>query len=508
MSCGENEDFCPELPEEQAELTPAVTEDGVTPTPLHRRTFLKAAALGTAAAALFSKGTSFGPLSAYADVLTNVNCTANDVRISGPGIVINEPCTCTGTFNAQVRFRIINNTGTSRYCVTSHLCAGRDAAGNVVVPAQDIIFGTIAPNFNDFVTVTIPNYPCGAGSVCFGAAGSGIDGGFAKGETCPTGQCCTIISWNVVANDPCPQPHSDIIKSKCRAQQVCIVGRGSTTLDCNTTLNGVQNDCTVPCGQSTTVRLCTGSAASFGPFKFDLSDGQTFTGAGPCHDFTVGPVTGNVTLTGTVTDNTGCARASASITLRSQAVASALVTAGAPDCDGKVHYTISNCDANASYSWQEVTCGTSTTIGNSTAIANCSAGFDITWPKGSTHCILVTASLAAGACVATSQEISATIPSAVILTLDAPTGGCNGVLTFTAHASGGVGPYTFTWRKDGVDQAGTGNTFTYGPVLDGACHEIQVKVVDSKGCPGDGARTRTVSQCVTTTSNAGSCPAP
>src|SRR5207302_11035748 len=77
----------------------------------NRRTFLKAAALGTAAAALINRvgdgGLSLGPLSALADDLSGLGCTANDVRIVGPGIVLNEPCDCTGTFDANVQFHII-----------------------------------------------------------------------------------------------------------------------------------------------------------------------------------------------------------------------------------------------------------------------------------------------------------------------------------------------------------------------------------------------------------------
>src|SRR5215216_5107504 len=52
-----------------------------------RRTFLKAAALGTAAAALLNRAGSgdlnFGPLAALADDLSALQCTANDMRVIG-----------------------------------------------------------------------------------------------------------------------------------------------------------------------------------------------------------------------------------------------------------------------------------------------------------------------------------------------------------------------------------------------------------------------------------------
>ncbi len=207
-------DDSPEISAETIDEPIGVTPQAATAPPPNphwrRRTLLKAAALSTAAYGLLGKLNV-----ASANVITNVNCTANDVRISGPGVVINEPCNCPGTFTAQVKFRLINNTGTDRYCVTVHLCDGTSSSG-VAFPARDIVIGTVAPGTHDLIA-EIPNYPCGAGTICFGEAGSGADGGFAKGETCPTGKCCTVISWNVRPNDPCPLPHEDIIKSKCRA---------------------------------------------------------------------------------------------------------------------------------------------------------------------------------------------------------------------------------------------------------------------------------------------------
>jgi hypothetical protein len=276
-------------------------------------------------------------LAAYAHDLSGLNCTANDVRIIGPGIVINEPCNCTGTFNAQVRFRIVNNTGTDRYCVTVHFCPVR--IGSTTFAPGDVVFGDIPANFNGDVVVNIPNYPCGSGLVCFGAGGTGTDGGFAKGEACPSGQCCTVISWNVRANDPCPQPPDRIITSKCRRQQVCIQGRGITTVDCNATLSGAQSDCTVACGATTSVRVCTTSPASFGPFLFQLGT-QSYQGTAgeTCHTFSVGPVTATTTLTGTVTDASGCAR-TASVTIRTSAITPVFSVTGNTACNGVQHFT-------------------------------------------------------------------------------------------------------------------------------------------------------------------------
>lgn len=290
-----------------------------------RRTFFKSAALGTAAAAAVLEGRSmFGPLRVYADDLSAFQCTANDVRIIGPGIVLNEPCTCNGTFNAVVSFHIINNTGTTRYCVTAHLCG----SGNI--PARDVVFGDIAANFDGTVTVTIPDYPCGTGLVCFGTAGSAADGSFAKGENCPAGACCSTISWNVRPNDPCPLVDPPI-KSKCRHQSVCIQGRGTVTLDCAIATDGVQASCAVPCGATTTLRLCTTGSASSGPFTYVLGAQSFGPTTDTCHDFTVGPVTATTTYTGSVTDASGCTK-SASTELTTTPTTVGLSVSGGETC--------------------------------------------------------------------------------------------------------------------------------------------------------------------------------
>jgi hypothetical protein len=317
-------------PIERVDEPPEAPDEGFLGPSWDRRRFLTAAAIGTAAAA--TGASLIKPLAAYADNLSSLNCTANDVRIVGPGQIINEPCNCTGTFNAQVRFRVINNTGTTRYCVTVHFCPGTLPDGSVFDPG-DVQIGDIPPKSDAFYTVTIPNYPCGSGLVCFGACGTGTDPvtglpdcSFAKGEACPAGACCTTISWDV--NPGCP---SRVISSKCRHQQVCIQGRGRTTVDCDINATGNQTNCAVPCGATATVRVCTTEAASFGPFTFTL-DGQTFTGPGPCHDFTVGPITQDTTLTATVRSNDGCTK-SATVTLTTTPLTASIAVSGNQACD-------------------------------------------------------------------------------------------------------------------------------------------------------------------------------
>lgn len=453
----------------------------------NRRTFLKAAALGAAAAALVNTDGAgrlhFGAASVLADELSGLNCTANDVRIVGPGIILNEPCNCSSSkFDANVAFHIINNTGTARYCVTVHLCA--TTINGVAFPQTDIVVGDLPANFDGTKTVTIKNYPCGSGLVCFGAAGSQPDGSFLKGEACPAGQCCTTITWNVKASDPCPDTTRQI-SSKCRHQQVCIQGR-SATLTC-------ESNCTPGCGGVATLKLCASGGTK--PYTFSLSDGTTTytpkSATADCALFDV-TVTTSLTCTGTVTDSgtPACAKQSNPITLTAQPVAAPVLSKTGPDCSGSVTITADPCDASLIYTFKE----------GSTTLTSSGCSSTSTFAPGP-HTVTVTASNSANTCSA-STSISFTVNSPVAVALAAPQSDCTGAVTLVATASGGSGSYSFSFSPAGsVSGSGSTRTLTLPPQLDGQCRTVTATVTDSAGCSATSSG-RSFSQCVTTTT----CP--
>jgi hypothetical protein len=501
----------------EPEVTPEVTDlepedDGALGSPWNRRTFLKAAALGTAAAALWQKGPGFnlGPAAAYADDLSGLNCTANDVRIVGPGIILNEPCSCSGTFNAQVQFHVINNTGTNRYCVTTHFCAGRNAAGQIIVPAQDVVFGDIPANFDGNVTVNIPNYPCNSGLVCFGAAGSGEDGGFAKGEDCPAGQCCTTITWNVKASDPCPDTTRQI-SSKCRHQQVCIQGFGITAAcadaSCNTR-NLTNGCCSVGCGQSLRVKLTSvgqsGTPCANPPtFSVKRPGESSFTNvtlSGGCYVDT-SPVQGTYTFR--ATDCHNCFR-EATLAVCVESLTAPVITASAPDCSGNVTVSFtSGCpQTGVTFTLQSASSCASTTWTDVGTITNCSRSIQLT--QGATTALRVKASNGTAACDVFSNCIPVAVPAA--LSIAAPVRAdnpCNGAVTFNpGTVSGGTGPFSYEFKL-GSGSFVSGSSFTYNPALvsnalDTACKSLVVRVTDANGCTATSPAT-TFSQCISTT---------
>lgn len=119
---------------------------------------------------------------------SSFQCTANDVRITGPGQVTNEPCDCpvNTTFNASVNFVVENNANSDRTCITLNLCTAADGG----CTCQNVTLnGTIPGKATQNMTAIITNYPCGAGLVCFG---SDADSG--KGRC---SDCCATVTWRV-----------------------------------------------------------------------------------------------------------------------------------------------------------------------------------------------------------------------------------------------------------------------------------------------------------------------
>jgi hypothetical protein len=256
----------------------------------NRRTLFKSAALGAAAAAMYEGGRAvFSPLVAYANDLSTLPCTANDVEIIGTGIVVNEPCVCTGTFDAQVVFRVRNNTSTGRYCISVHLSDGRD----ILLFAPDgtsTAFGKAqGEDFRDTImTGTLANFPCGAGLVCFGQPGE------IRGK-CDPGTCSTV-AWSTSPNQAnCMSPDPTPPGGQCRHQRICIQGRGATTIACPTA------GCDLPCGGSIGLTVCTTEAAAFGRVISTADDPDCV------HDSAAVTVrVTSVTVTLGVSGNVGC----------------------------------------------------------------------------------------------------------------------------------------------------------------------------------------------------------
>jgi hypothetical protein len=508
-------------PIEPAELAPEAAAENTSKWGLNRRKFLTAAALGTAAAALLNKGSGgylhLGPASALADDLSGLGCTANDVRIVGPGIVLNEPCTCTGTFDADVQFHIINNTGTTRYCVTVHLCPAFDANGNQIFPQKDIVVGDIPANFDGNKTVTITGYPCGSGLVCFGSAGSQPDGSFLKGEACPTGKCCTTITWNVKASDPCPDTTRQIT-SKCRHQQVCIQGFGitATCADGSCAARSLSNGCcSVACGASLNVKItATGSsgAACGTPLTISVKrpgetgfTNVTLNGSGCYVDSS--PVQGTYTFR--ATDCHGCFR-DTTLAVCVSTITTPTLSAPTLDCSGVATFTVSPCPpaSGVTYTLQTATssggtCGTFSDASGATYNSN-TCTFTVTLTQGQTTCVRVKASNGSAGCDVFSNTQSVAVPAA--LSIGAPiqsNNPCNGVITFTpGTVSGGIGLFSYAFKLDGGSFA-AGATFVYHPTLvngglDTSCHSLVVRVTDANGCTATSPAT-TFSQCISTT---------
>lgn len=332
--------MCTEDTSDFSESTASESTDDVTapaasiaPRPgWSRRTFLKAAALGAAAAALMSRGDS-----ALADDRSGDPCTAEDFEI-GTGTIVN-PCDCpgTGAFTAIVQFPLRSTQNATRRCITLHPFAGsgfgdlilRNTQAEAVAAAGNSFF-TGKAEFSDgkFMYVKIANFPCNSiTDVTFNAT----------------------VAWSTKNEDSlltCTTPPAKSPPGQCRHQPIVIKAFGAS-LDCNLTAAGVQRNCAVPCGTKATLRACVNAAAVTGgatPFTYTLKKGSAVVDTyGPtadtCHDFTNLTVTANATYTVEIFDSRlGCSRPD-SVNLSVEQVNTTLSVSGAGNCDGVLTFT-------------------------------------------------------------------------------------------------------------------------------------------------------------------------
>jgi len=473
---------------------------------LNRRKFLAAAALGSAAAALVQKtgsglsGVRIGPLTAGAHVPTGVNCTAGDIEVLS-ATILNEPCICTTTFDAVAAVVVRNDNNATRYCITLHLNpTGQDVLLFNALNADGTVNTSSGSSISGFGTTTmygsLGTLPCNVPVLCFPDS---------------------VISFNPSRNNPCPTV-GDINPAQCRRQDICFVGFGITAVcaDGSCVQRSLTNGCcTVPCDGTLRVKITTqGETGAPCPANSSTLSVQrpgelSFTAitlTDGCYVDT-SPVAGTYTFR--VTDCHGCSR-DTTLAVCVEQIATPTVTAGAPGCAGETTFTVTPCPpaTGVTYTLERVDCITGEVIAWPTPpIPGPNCTFTVALPLGQTICVRVKASNGNPACDEFSATVTVVVPAQVTVLLDV-TGeeSCNGgQLTFTATASGGVGPYTFTFKKDGVIIPSTGNTAIVSPTLangglDSACHRITVEARDSRGCPITPATASiTYQQCVTTT---------
>jgi hypothetical protein len=206
--------------------------------------------------------------------------------------------------------------------------------------------------------------------------------------------------------------------------------------------------------------------------------------------------------------DTPCDKKSGAVSVTIKAlVTKPTLSAGTPDCSGKVTFTVGSPNLNLTYTFQEVDCGTGAPIGQPLGSGKGLTSVSPTFPQdGNDHCVTVTASNGTVACDKISDKATAHINLPVSVELVVPGDGVCGdgsPLTVTANASGGTGTYTYTFKVGTtiVHGPGSSNQFPYGPVTDNLPHTIRVEVQDSAGCPLDPAAAsaaKTVTQCVKT----------
>jgi hypothetical protein len=500
MSTDESLDPVEETSESATPIQSANSQSGFS-----RRTFLKAAALGTAAAALLNRDAlgnlDFGASSAFADNLSTLGCTANDVQLLGAGQILNEPCNCApGTsFTAQVAIPIFNNSSSDRNCVQLHLCdtlvsISPTQTVTLSFPDPILLTSSIAGKTTSTVTVSL-GWFCGLGNVCFG---SPVTFNNAGNPTC-TGACCIVITWRVPGQDTNCNNKVSYIKSKCGMPGVfCITGR-QNGLICN-------GNCGAGCGGvSTLVASQTGGGA---PFVFCLNSDATSTACQTVTSGLGGTVSFMVTTTScttyTVVETAGTGTAICHVTklltLCPSPLGSLTVTApSTADCSGTfcVTATVSGADKYCFSVGTTTLCSTTTNV-------NC-----YTVTPGLTSQAVTISVVGSNAAGCTSPgAATVTVNPVITVSLSSPTASTCAALsastvTFTASASGGTGSgFAFQYVIKGctstVTSPVTGSTLLWSPTLDACCYTILATATDSNSCPSSNTASASVEQCVNT----------
>ncbi len=469
---------------------------GATPKPgWNRRTFLKAAALGTATAAMLGKG-SAGEALAHED--TKSSCTANDIEVLG-GQIINEPCTCTpgGTFEAIAKFTVINQNNATRKCITLHLGGGGTLGGKdfLLVTGSDGVSGS--SNISGLGTTQTMYAKLGTVSCNFG-------------KECYANSAIAFQTAQNQSDTACSGPLQKYPGGQCRRQEICITGF-SAKLECVSGCgpDAVPTNCNVGCGGTLYLRASAvgGTDGSTGTYTFTVTapngTTQTLTGSSPQCFAITNPQSGTYTLQ--AADSNGCFREAQSGNVTVTQIAKPTLSGGNPDCDGNVTYTVTNCDANLTYTFKEVDCSTGAlirTLGSGKGTCSLTATFP---QDDADHCVVVTASNGDSACDQTSLPVTKHINAPVKVSLNPfVQTDCSGAGSVTAVATGGTGSYTYIFKVNGQEvQRGSNNTLNLPAQLNGQCRTIVVSAVDSNNCPSSpsapGADTLGISQCVTTT---------
>lgn len=520
-----NETNEPQTPIEPATSKPE--EASSTPSKglgFQRRTFLKAAALGTAAAAFLGSGAfdnagkdievagkriHIGSLTALANDLSNFPCEANDF-IVGEGVVLNLGDICTtcengsATGTAIVQFPVNSTQNATRKCITLHLPDGTDIVlRNTAAEAQANSGNSFfSGSGSGFMYANIPNFPCNpTGPVCFGSANEPT-----RGKCSGPGVCATV-AWDTtntqVLNCTQAQINQSPPKGQCRHQQICILGFGAT-LSC-------VSGCPATCGGNVTLQ-----AHIVGPpstsYSLVLSNNlnnttQTktlTTDASGEGNVSFDPVqvsqTETFTLTATVTSGNlqGCIRHS-SFTVPVTPITITAAGGTPPACAGGNTTLTASASGGGSIKYEFFEGATK--LGEVTTSTG-SGSISVLLGSG-THNLSVTATNSGG-CQDT-MPFTVTVPTAVTINsaTATPPACAGGNTSLAASASGGTGTPHYVWSEGSTVLANTANASVS---LSSGSHTLTLAVTDDNNCPATQTVPVTIPTPVSTSLDTGSAP--